>query len=68
MGYGYPEDAVWDFIEDYEHEYSVSVPFDDALLMLHLFDSLCVLLERYEGDDGRGDCLPLRMMPAYKRH
>jgi hypothetical protein len=63
----YSEDVVQDFIEDYEDEYGVTVPQDDAFLMLSLFDSLCVLLERYEGDDGKGDCLPLRMISTLTR-
>ena len=67
MGYGYPEEVIQDFIDDYQEEYNITLPFDDALRMLSLFDGLCALLEKYEGDDGRGDCLPLRMMPTYKK-
>lgn len=61
MEYPYTEDAVLDFIDDYERAWGVAVPYNDAYLMLTLYDGLCLLLERYEGDH-EGDCLPLRMM------
>jgi len=53
MGYGYPEEAVQDFIEDYEEMWGVALPFEDALLMMSLYDGLAVLFEKYagEGDD-----------------
>jgi hypothetical protein len=51
MGYGYPEDVVQDFIEDYEEEWGVILPFGDALLMMSLFDGLTALLEKYEGSE-----------------
>ncbi len=66
MGYGYPEEVVQDFIDDYAEEYGVVLPYPEALRMLSLFDSLCGLMEKYEGDDGKGDALPLRMMPFHK--
>lgn len=50
MGYGYPEEVVRDFIEDYEEMWGVTPPFEDALLMMSLYDGLAALLEKYEGD------------------
>jgi hypothetical protein len=32
MGYGYPQEVVQDFIEDYAEEWGVLLPFEDALL------------------------------------
>jgi len=62
----YPKDVVQDFIDDYQDAWGVEVPVDDAFLILSLFDSLTILLEKYEGDCG-GGYLPLRMMPSFKR-
>ncbi len=56
MGYGYPEEVVYDFIDDYREEWGVMLPFRDALLMMSLFDGLSALIEKYEGtpDDMHG--------------
>lgn len=65
MGYGYPQEVVQDFIEDYEEEWGVILPFDDALLMLSLHDGLSALLEKYEGE--ADDDSPLAKMTASLR-
>ena len=52
---------VEEFIDDYEDAWGVRVPFDDAVLMLSLHDGLCILLEKYAGDDD-DDCPPWWMI------
>jgi hypothetical protein len=52
MGYSYPEKVVWEFIDDYEAEWGVVLPFRDAILILSLFDGLTALLEKYDADIG----------------
>lgn len=55
MGYGYPEEVVYDFIEDYQEEWGVALPFQDALLMMSLFDGLSALFEKYDGTLNDGE-------------
>jgi len=50
MEYGYPEAVVREFIDDYERDWGVRVPFHDAVLLLSLYDGLCVLLGKYGSD------------------
>lgn len=65
MGYGYPEEVVRDFIDDYEDEWGVKLPFGDALLILSLYEGLSALLLKYEGDITAG--LPRHMTPPLRR-
>jgi hypothetical protein len=62
MGYAYSQEVVQEFIEDYWDEWGVLIPFEDALLMLSLSDSLFVLLEKYEGE--ADDDSPLARMTS----
>jgi hypothetical protein len=66
MGYGYPEEVVYDFIDDYREEWDVTLPFGDALLMLSLFDGLSALLEKYHGALDDADWLS-ESLPAKRR-
>jgi len=63
-GNGYPEDVVMDFVEDYEENWCVRIPFDDAVLIMSLYDGLHMLLEKYAGDDEcqATHCLAKRMI------
>jgi hypothetical protein len=66
MSYAYPAEVVQDFIEDYEDEWGVALPFEDAVLMLSLHDGLSALLEKYEGE--ADDDSPLAtMIPSSRR-
>ncbi len=47
----YPAKVV-DLIKDYEYDFGVKLPFEDACRMLILYDMLSELLEEYGGDTG----------------
>ena len=43
MGCGYPEKVIQYLINDYQEEYGITLPFEDALCILNLFDGLCAV-------------------------
>ena len=50
MNYSYPDKVVRDFIEDYKESWNVTLPKEDAVLMMSLFDGLSALFVKYEAD------------------
>ena len=44
------EEEVQSLINDYEQDFGVRIPFEDARQMLVLYEGLCELFERYGGD------------------
>ncbi len=49
----YPnKDEVRSLIEDYQHDFGVKLPFEEARRMLVLYEELHEIFERYGGDEG----------------
>lgn len=49
----YPsKQEVQDLIEDYERDFGVRMPFEDARKMLVFYDGLCALFEKHGGYAG----------------
>jgi hypothetical protein len=61
MDTGYPKGVVQEFIEEFKEEWGTRVPEDDAILMMCLFDSLAILLDKYGADDET--YMPAWLMP-----
>lgn len=53
------DEAVYELMADFERDFGVHLPFDDASRLLILYDEICMLFEKHlpAEDQGRHDLL-----------